>query len=222
MMKMPGPTDDPSAACANRAARSHRMLRFAGIAAFIVWAVAVGAGLERMWRFKTTPGVAANVGSQWPGSDLIQPREGYATLVMFVHPQCSCTRASLEELRKVLEHARAPVSAWVLLLQPKQVAGSWQQTATARAARAIPNVTVIEDREGAEARRFNAQTSGQVALFDPKGQLLFEGGITSARGHVGDNAGEQRVLSLINTGTADGHEHAVFGCGIHERHGTET
>lgn len=198
------------------------MLRFAGIAAFIVWAVAVGVGLERIWRFKTTPGVAANVASQWPGSDLIQPRAGHATLVMFVHPQCSCTRASLEELRKVMERASEPVSAYVLLLQPKLASEDWQQTATARAARAIPKVTVIADREGTEALRFNAQTSGQVVLFDAQGTLLFEGGITGSRGHVGDNEGEQRVLSLINTGRANGHEHAVFGCGIHERHGEET
>jgi hypothetical protein len=52
-------------------------------------------------------------------------------------------------------------------------------------------------------------------LFDSHGKLLFEGGITGSRGHVGDNEGEDSVISLLTTGRAERHEHPVFGCGFH-------
>jgi hypothetical protein len=199
----------------DRQTRQCKLLRIGLVCAVLAWAGIVGYGMERLWRFKLTPGAAAHAAHRWPGSSLITPRTGQATLVMFVHPQCSCTSASLAELRNVLEKARTPVAAWVLLLQPRGASNEWQLTNTVSAARAIPNVTVVEDRDGAEAARFGTQTSGQVVLFNAQGQLLFEGGITGSRGHVGDNEGEDAVVSLLNTGTAKQHEHAVFGCGFH-------
>jgi hypothetical protein len=214
---MPSITTEHSVAIlASRPTRQRKLLRVLLICAVITWAGIVGYGMERLWRFKMTPGVAARTAVQWPGSSLITPRPGEATLVMFVHPQCSCTSASLTELRNVLEHAHTPVSAWVLLLQPRGEPNEWQLTRTARQARAIANVTVIEDPDGVEAARFGTQTSGQVMLFNPQGKLLFEGGITGSRGHVGDNEGEESVVSWLNTGAAERREHPVFGCGFHD------
>ena len=48
---------------------------------------------------------------------------------------------------------------------------------------------MLRDDDGAEARRFGAETSGQTLLYDARGALAFSGGITGARGHAGDNAG---------------------------------
>ncbi len=53
-----------------------------------------------------------------------------------------------------------------------------------------------------------SSTSGQVLLYDPSGRLAFSGGITAARGHVGDNAGSDAIVGLVmgwpvvNTSTA--------------------
>jgi len=210
------PVDQSLAKFANRGARQRRLLRAAFVCAGLVWAGFVGFGLERMWRFATTPGAAAHASREWPSSSLITPRPGHATLVMFVHPQCSCTSASLAELRNVLQRSRTPLSAWILLLQPQGAASEWQRARTAAEARLIANVTVVEDRDGSEAARFDAQTSGQVVLFDAQGQLVYEGGITGSRGHEGDNAGERSVVSFLNTGVADHREQPVFGCGLHD------
>ena len=57
-----------------------------------------------------------------------------------------------------------------------------------RSAAAIPGVTVHVDHDGGEARRFGAETSGFVVLYDAHGELLFAGGITTGRGQAGDNA----------------------------------
>jgi hypothetical protein len=49
-------------------------------------------------------------------------------------------------------------------------------------------------------------------LYDSAGNLLFRGGITSARGHAGDNAGRAAVVSLLTSDEAEGRDTPVFGC----------
>jgi hypothetical protein len=78
----------------------------------------------------------------------------------------------------------------------------------------IPGVTVLADRAGVEAGRFNGVTSGIAMLYDVDGRLLFSGGITDSRGHSGDNQGREAIVSLL---TGDGNTQSVtpvFGCSL--------
>lgn len=206
-------TEAPPAA--GRSRGPHRTpVRVALVVAALAWLVAFG--MQRLWVYQSTPGEGAVAPAQWPGSARIAPTSGQATLVMFAHPLCSCTRASLAELDSMLQQSGGRVSAWVLFLHPQGAPTEWIESSTWSAARQVRNVHVGLDSDGSEAARFGAVTSGQVVLYDARGQLQFSGGITGARGHVGNNSGEQRVVDLVNKGTADAHDHAVFGCGLHE------
>lgn len=194
------------------------MLRaLVAIAAF-AWVAGLAFGMERLWAYKSTPGANAVAPPQWPGSNLVAPASGHSTLVMFVHPQCSCTRASLAELDSILRQSEGRLSAWVLFLHPPGTTEKWEKSATWDTAQRMHGVRVASDDDGVEADRFGASTSGQVVLYDAQGRLQFSGGITGARGHVGENSGEARVISLAKTGTADAHDHAVYGCGLHDPH----
>jgi hypothetical protein len=54
-------------------------------------------------------------------------------------------------------------------------------------------------------------------LYNSDGQLLFSGGITGARGHEGDNAGEDLVIAGLN-GQNVGFQHTpVFGCSLQDQ-----
>jgi hypothetical protein len=75
---------------------------------------------------------------------------------------------------------------------------------------------VVIDEGGVEAARFEALTSGQVVLYDGEGRLQFSGGITGARGHLGDNLGLRRVMSLLRGAEPDRTDSPVFGCPLHE------
>ena len=66
----------------------------------------------------------------------------------------------------------------MLFLKPKQSGSEWEDTELRRSVAAIPSVMVLSDVDGAEARRFGAETSGHTLLFDRDGRLLFSGGIT--------------------------------------------
>jgi hypothetical protein len=188
-----------------------------------VWLVGAVAGLSVLWRFDNSPGVEANAPARWPADSSLARSTAGPTLVMLAHPQCSCTLASLEELGESLARAEARPKTYVLFLKPEGFENGWEQTESWRIASALPGVTVVRDDSGHEASRFGAATSGQTFLFNAGGELLFSGGITSARGHAGDNAGRTELVSLLTRGssprarTQDGGQSprnatSVFGC----------
>jgi hypothetical protein len=158
--------------------------------------------LSVLWRFDNAPGVEAKAPAQWPADSVLARSTSGPTLVLLAHPQCSCTLASLEELGEALARAQVRPKTYVLFLKPDGFANGWEQTESWRIASALPGVNVVRDDSGREASGFGAATSGQTFLFDAGGALLFSGGITSARGHAGDNAGRTELVSLLNNGSA--------------------
>ncbi len=179
-----------------------------------VWALAVFAGMAILWEYSITPGAAAAAPRLWPEGSRMGRDPAIPTLVMLAHPRCPCTRASIEELARVMARCPGRVRAYVLMLRPAGLPEDWATTDLWRSAAIIPGVTVLRDDDGAEARLFHAATSGQTLLYDAAGRLRFSGGITDARGHAGDNAGADAVVSFLTRGTAARPETSVFGCSL--------
>ena len=76
-----------------------------------------------------------------------------------------------------------------------------------------PEARIVFDRDGAEARRFGALTSGTVLVYDAQGRERFRGGITDRRGGEQDNPGLQRLASaLTGARLTHGRPTPVFGC----------
>jgi hypothetical protein len=136
---------------------------------------------------------------------------------MFAHPRCPCTRASLGELEKIMARCQGAVDARVVFLQPAGQSEDWCQTDLWRSAAGIPGVRVVPDVGGALARRFHAATSGQTLVYNDRGELLFSGGITLARGHAGDNPGASAIEACLAGQTPECREAPVFGCPIAAR-----
>ncbi|RYX86848.1 hypothetical protein EON83_01305 [bacterium] len=179
----------------------------------LAWLFLVTAGLGFTLNYEATPGVAATA-SDWPVASHLQLATNKATLLVMAHPQCPCTRATIEELNNLLASCQDKVQVNVLFWKPKGYPKNWEQTALWRAAAAIPGVKVVTDEGGVEAHRFHASTSGQVFLFNPTGKLIFSGGITAGRGHIGDNAGRDAIVSLLTTGKAERQKTFVYGCSL--------
>jgi hypothetical protein len=169
-----------------------------------------------LWDYKSTPGALEAPPSRWPAPSALARSSDRSTLVVFAHPRCTCTRATLDELAILLARATAPLTTYVVFSRPPDVEAGWERGESWEAARTIPGVTVVSDAGGAEARRFRVQTSGETVLYDPSGRLAFFGGITGARGHRGDNVGRARVLALLATHHADRDRSPVFGCAFWE------
>jgi hypothetical protein len=181
------------------------------VAAAALWVAGIAYGINTLRVYESTPGALGVAPSKWPAASSIRPIEGKATLVMVVHPQCSCTHAGFEELASLMDSLQGRVAAWVV------VADEGEFTL-----RKLPGVTVMRDVGGREARRFGALTSGSVVLYGTGGNLLFSGGITAARGHAGDNVGIRQLAAALDApGGAAGsatyggaRTHPVFGCSL--------
>jgi len=179
-----------------------------------LWLLAVGTGFALVLNYQNTGGRAGTAPEHWPSGTQIMLDSKQYTLVMFAHPRCPCTRASLEELNRLLAQSRGRVAAQVVFFKPVTNSNDWQQTDLWRSATAIPGVAVHEDLNGAQARLFGAETSGYVLLYDTNGQLLFRGGITGSRGHAGENAGEDAVASILAGNAVSLTQTPVYGCSL--------
>lgn len=177
-----------------------------------LWLVAVGSGMAVLIRYESTAGPRAGAVRVWPGDSGLQRPSGRPALIVLAHPQCPCTRASLSELNVIMQRFRGRLTAQVLFVRPHDMPDGWERTDSWRRASDIPGVVVRVDRDGVEAKRFRAFTSGQTLLYDGGGRLLYNGGLTGARGHEGDNLGRRSIIALLNGGVRGPLAHSVFGC----------
>ena len=178
----------------------------------VVWLLAAGAGAIVLMNYESAAGSAGVTPRHFPSAAQILATADRATLLMFAHPRCPCTRASIGELNRLLARCDGKIAAHVLFLQPSGFATNWAQTDSWRSAAAIPGVTVHADPDGKEARRFGAETSGFVVLYDALGELKFKGGVTAARGQAGDSVGANLIVSLLAKESAALKQTPVYGC----------
>ena len=180
----------------------------------LAWLTAVVLGSGVLLVYDYSPGMDRAVPKIWPAQTQIPRANNLPALVLFAHPKCPCTRASIGELATLMARCQGKVNAQVIFVRPKGTKESWTRTDLWQTARSIPGVKVFSDEEAVEARRFNASTSGHVVLYDPQGHLMFSGGITAARGHAGDNVGRFAVTELLHRRTAAHGATPVFGCSL--------
>lgn len=187
------------------------------VVALVGWCLGIGVCTAALIAYSYRPGRQGEAPARWPQwaeavHDADKPR-----LLMFAHPRCPCSSASMAELARLMAAARGRLEATVYFYRPADEQDAWSHSSTWRAAAVIPGVGVRVDPEGRLARRFGAATSGHVVFYDAHDRLRFSGGITLGRGHEGDNTGRSTILQML-----DPHRQAstmkntaVFGCPIY-------
>lgn len=151
--------------------------------------------------------------ADWPSATSLSLDRTRYNLVLFAHPRCPCTRASLTELAWLKTQIRDRIAVRVVVYKPAQAPQEWAKGELLNEALSMPDVSVNIDADGIEAKRFGAVTSGTVAVYSPSGRLVFRGGITGARGHEGDNPGRRAALAAaLGKTSATVLEAPVFGC----------
>jgi hypothetical protein len=182
----------------------------------MAWGFALVIGFGALVTYQMRAGSPAELPTEWP-RDVGLPFDGRrSNLVMFAHPRCPCSEASLEELKVILTRGREDLTATMCFFLPPEVPSDWTETRLIRSARQIPGLKVVLDRDGSITEKFGAITSGQVVLFDRRGQRQFAGGITGSRGHAGVNQGRVWVLALAKGELCAPGPTPVFGCALHE------
>ncbi|MEK6235309.1 MAG: hypothetical protein N2C14_11430, partial [Planctomycetales bacterium] len=86
--------------------------------ATLLWVAGVAFGLVVLWNYELAPSPLADPPDQWPRDSSIARADGLATLVVFAHPRCPCTRATLDELERIMARRRDKVHARVVFMKP--------------------------------------------------------------------------------------------------------
>lgn len=135
-------------------------------------------------------------------------------LLVFLHPRCPCSRATVVELDRIAQRAGERVSIRAFVLADPAIGEAGPGASTWDRVAAIPGAAVEADPGGARAREFGVETSGTVLLYGAGGELLFDGGITAARGHEGANGSTAALLERIELGRGGRVSTPVFGCAL--------
>jgi hypothetical protein len=188
-----------------------------GLAVFSA-ATTIG-GLLALTAFESTPGEGGAVPTIWPHSSNIKIHGDRPELLVFAHPSCGCTNATVSELARVeaSRPAKLPLLAVTFVVFRPGKDSTWQLDSLKSRTVGIPNARFVWDDGGAEAKRFGAGTSGVVMLYGADGRLQFHGGITGARGHEGENFGLSELRGLLQTSRGSvirAESSKVFGCAL--------
>ena len=154
----------------NNSKRSHGFLAAAGI----LWGSLLVVGFLFLAQEEFTPVEASSPVTLFPASSAVRLVSDKLTLVLFAHPHCPCTRASLRELDGLLAETQNRVSVTVVFTIPDGVPVDWEQGDLWNSATRMPGLCVIRDQGGGEARQFEVEGSGHVLLYDPAGKLTFQ------------------------------------------------
>ncbi|MBA3480734.1 MAG: RedB protein [Pirellulales bacterium] len=182
-----------------------------------VWGLVLAAS----WSSLTAYGFKRDVlndapSAYWPADSQIARRADRSLLLVFLHPMCPCSHATISELESILptqNHGadRNPDVA-IVACTPRSMTETWTRTSLVQRAAQLPRAKVYADVGGVEAARFAATTSGEVVLVDASGKRLYAGGVTKSRGHVGGNAGAEAVARLLRGEPEAGAVLPALGC----------
>lgn len=194
----------------------HIFLRFLTTAKTLsmIWLLISIFGVFYLFQYSAKPGASSKNSTIWPvGSHISKPKEKN-TLVIFAHPHCPCSKATIRELERLIPHIKDKVDMHVVFVKPKNKNITWVKGSLWKQVQSLPSVHASIDQDGFESKVFGAKTSGQVYFYNSNNKLVFSGGITPSRGHEGDSLGRKYILDAIQSPTDEIKISQVFGCAL--------
>jgi hypothetical protein len=186
---------------------------------FAIWLAAAFWGMRLAARYESTPGEAASVSKSWPTSCDLSRTVDKQTVLLFLHPHCGCSRATVQEFSQALTRYfrtsnLANLDIHCVFVVPAAHDFVWTDTSLIHRAREISGAKIDFDVGGRLAKQFHVRTSGHTLLYDTNGNLLYSGGVTIARGHEGNNTNRAAFENALSKSTANLGECPVFGCSL--------
>ena len=174
----------------------------------VFWLILVVVCFGVITKYSMTAG-KQSTGARAPASSTLIKRET-AQLFVFLHPKCSCSLATLAELKNMIpDLGGIPVTLVFFGVQGKE----WKRDELWKKSGEL-KVTRLHDENGTETKLFGAQTSGHTVLVDANQRIVFSGGITPARGHIGDSEGKSFVLRWAKFRDNSNLISKIFGCNL--------
>jgi hypothetical protein len=192
--------------------------------AFIIWTACVFFGMQSMMKFDFESQLSSRPPEKFP---LTIKENNLPVLYLILHPRCPCSSVSLDAFSQILLRTEGKVRASIFFVKPNsKLPQNWMQSDLWKKAQALKGVEVSIDDGGKIAKTFDAQTSGQVLLYDNDGKLRYAGGLNEARGQKASGLIEDKIVWLIEnkfnlqSGTS-ARTSPALGCPLHDNQNTK-
>ena len=179
----------------------------------VIWLLSVGIGLFFLVNYSYTSTADPLTRLSWPTESNLEDASSKQHLLIFLHPKCTCSTASVNELHRVLAQlTENELEVTAVVYCPENEPEEWAHTELWRRAAEIDGASMRIDSGGKEASQFGVTTSGHVFLFDADNQLRFSGGVTNARSHEGPSLGSSKLIAALHGKSTVIAGIPVFGC----------
>lgn len=178
------------------------------------WLGLCGLGTGVLWSYAQSEGELGEPSQTWPLPSVEPPVPDGATLVLFAHPRCPCTSASMTAVERLMARFPEGLGVVVVFFEPEGADEAWRDSALWRRAESLRGAAVVADRGGRWTAAAGAMTSGIAGLYGVDGRLLYWGGLTPSRGHEGDSIGIDAVSAALRGDRAHARQGSVYGCPI--------
>jgi hypothetical protein len=182
----------------------------------LCWFGTAVAGFMWLARYKATPGDTSAGQLQWPDDCAIARVPGSFNFVLALNSHCPCSRATVGELARILDGHGTDVCLHVLVYHPSGFPDGWESSSLLDEVKTLPGAMLHVDIDAELATRFGLFTSGGLALYGVRGELLFEGGITAGRGHAGDTPAHDAIRARLLGETSEPFTAPVYGCPLRD------
>lgn len=200
----------PSKQVLPRTARTNSLRHLVVTALLCGWCVLLVGGFAAFGTYARTPG-AITTPSRAGVANVPVTGTGY-TIVLGVHPKCTCTRATIAQLRGLLDSEPNIRSVLVLVSRPVGSFSDWERSELPQLFARMRDTRIEDDEGHTRADALGIATSGSVVLFDSAGRACYWGGLTPERGQVGDAPGIDMIRAIVHGTVLTQASSAVFGC----------
>ncbi len=209
-------TAKPANSAASRRATIRRQTAFVSLllVVYTIWFALLLIGHTILFEYELTAGPLSDSKRIFPNRSSVQLTHSRQNLILFLHPACPCSAATVDEFRELMREGEKDSIGTVVFFMPHDKESDWSVMPIISSVKRIPNVSPLYDADGSQAELFGATTSGHIFLYDGRGILRFSGGITGARGHTGDNQYFELAKKTILCKSPKFTTTPVFGCSL--------
>src|SRR4051794_9783921 len=105
----------------------------------IAWLIAIGGGFAVLHRYQSTPGSVEASPVCWPLEIPLALEPDRLTVVLAIHPRCSCTRATARALEQLQTTHPGRARLNVLVFKPINTDEKWTSTSTTKSLSRVPD-----------------------------------------------------------------------------------
>jgi hypothetical protein len=179
------------------------------------WLFILGLLVWKQYDYKSTPGKASLFVGRAPDSSSIKFDSKHYNFITFIHPKCSCSEATIENLTTMTrDFANKNISFHVVFYSSSELGSDLENSKYVKEVKELQNTRIYFDKKLTDFSLYDVETSGQSFLFDTEKNLIFKGGITESRGHLGETLSMRKIAGYLEGEKPNSITLApTFGCG---------